>query len=152
VTFAVHDRVEYSPEFIARTGWKQNRGRVWEVSHDRQIVNVAWDDRSECGAVHHENLSRIEMKPEVTSRPLPGTPYREHILTLGDVELRVQMSAFTPEEIAEAVDLYKHYGICTPRHQNTSWNGHAWSPPTRKAANGGEAPDPITYNGLYVED
>ena len=58
------------------------------------------------------------MKPVVSSRPLPGTPYREHTVTLDGVELRTQMHAFTPEEIEEAVRLYREFGICTPRHSN----------------------------------
>jgi hypothetical protein len=89
------------------------------------------------------------MKPVVTSRPMPGTPYREHTVTLDGIELRSQMHAFTPEEIDEAVRLYREMGICTPRH-STDWQ--AQRPPVRKLPGGAGVPEPITYNGLFLED
>jgi hypothetical protein len=89
--------------------------------------------------------------PVVSSRPLPGTPYREHTVTLDGVELRTQMHAFTPEEIVEAVHLYKTMGIKTPRHDNSEpWN-NVYIPATRGGP-GGAAMDSIIYDGLYLAD
>lgn len=93
----------------------------------------------------------LSAAPVVTSRPMPGSPYREHIITLNGVELRVQMSAYTPDEIDEAVRLYREHGITEGRHDNsTPWNNHH-PVPTRKSA-GGAAMDSIIYDGLYFED
>lgn len=96
------------------------------------------------------------MTPVVTSRPMPGTPYREHTVSLGGVELRTQMSAFTPEEIDEAVALYQTMGICTPRHPCSRW-GDGVPGAQRKLPGGATVGEPIRYDGpayvgTYLED
>jgi hypothetical protein len=153
VSFATNDRVKYGPE-LAKFYGEAKQGRVGTTHYDttpHQMCVVVWDDGSISWGVHHSNLEKVMSEPVVTSRPLPGTPYREHIITLDGVELRVQMSAYTPEEIAEAVHLYKTMGIRTPRHDNSEpWNNHL-IPPTRASA-GGAAMDSIIYDGLYFED
>lgn len=94
---------------------------------------------------------KATVKPEVTSRPMPGTPYREHTVTLAGVELRTQMHAFTPQEIDEAVQLYLTHGITTPRHQCKSWNLLTPKVVTPRAV---VDDDPLrgAYESLYLED
>lgn len=89
------------------------------------------------------------MKPVVRSFPLTGTPYRTHTVELDGVELRSQLHAFTPEEIEEAVRLYREYGIRTPRPETTSWPGAL---PPMRAPGGPDSPiAELDYTGGYSE-
>lgn len=123
MSLQTNDRVGYSPAFIALYDEGHDvRGRVSQVSADGQLANVTWDDGRRSTGIHTSNLERDDMTPVVTSRALPGSPYREHSLTLGGVELRTQMEPFSAAEIAEAVRLYRAYGVRNPRHNNrTPW-------------------------------
>lgn len=83
------------------------------------------------------------MSHTITSRPLPGSPYREHTLSVDGVEIAHQMHAFTPEEIETAKYLYRAHGVITPRHRCSRWSEKdAVTVPA----------DGIAYDGLYLED
>ena len=86
----------------------------------------------------------------VTSRPIPNTHYREHSLTLDGVEIAVQLNSFTPQEIEQAVYMYRTHGITAERHRCSRW---ADVEVAAIPADGVKRPQQnIPYNGPYLED